>query len=564
MRRAGLLWGLSLLLLAARPAPTTSGVPAMEQAEALRTALSQALGIRPTAGEAVKCGLPLITRALSARNSLSAQARSLLARLLQRTERQKQRTSGHFTVHYDTTGTSAAVLLGPDHLPSADPANAYADSVLSIANQVYDYEIGTLGYGPPPEDGIAGGGPEYDLYVEDLGPEYGETTPEIPLDNKPDGGQYITYITIDNDFSFVKPDSNIGLPALRVTLAHEFHHAIQLGQYGYWSSEVYFHELTSVWMETMVFPEITDYLNYLRAPWGEFQNPDEPFTSNQTIMYSRGIWGTYLSNRFTPVVMREIWEDIRQDAPLQANDVVLRRHGRSFRQEFAEWTLWNYFTERRADPVRYYPRGAVYPPVIAVGIDFKPPASQQTLGGTLHPLAARYYEIATGTDTSCLVVTSVNDGDALTPQPPQYTYSVALNRNSPGDGYLPIGTAGYYSLSVVDPTNWKTWAVQGRSVVASAAQEGIPYPNPFHADGSSVVSLPAHGTSAMLRVYDSAMRLVYEAVQNPTVLPDKTVFTWNGRRNDGRLAASGVYFFTLELPDQATVTGKLALLRNGP
>ncbi|HEX9007013.1 MAG TPA: T9SS type A sorting domain-containing protein, partial [Bacteroidota bacterium] len=136
-------------------------------------------------------------------------------------------------------------------------------------------------------------------------------------------------------------------------------------------------------------------------------------------------------------------------------------------------------------------------------------------------------------------------------------------KNRPDDSYQPVGTAGYYALSVTDPTNWKTWPIQGRTVVIAAAQEGLVFPNPFRADGSSAVSITGHGASAMLRVYDSSMRLVYGAQTNSTALPDKTVYHWSGRTNDGRLAASGIYFFTLEFPD-ATITGKLALLRNGP
>jgi uncharacterized protein YjaZ len=39
-------------------------------------------------------------------------------------------------------------------------------------------------------------------------------------------------MTIHKDFSFVTPDSNRGLRAMKVTVAHEYHHAIQLGNYG--------------------------------------------------------------------------------------------------------------------------------------------------------------------------------------------------------------------------------------------------------------------------------------------------------------------------------------------
>jgi hypothetical protein len=472
-------------------------------------------------------------------------------------------------VHYDTSGTNVPSLLdGSRHiLPNSQ--EGYVDSALQIANQVFSFETGTLMFAAPPGDGTAGGGPEYDIYIVDFGSGlYGETMPDSSLDTRPDGGRWTTFISIDKDFSWVSPDSDQGLPALRVTLAHEFHHAIQIGQYGYWQSEIYFHELTSVWMETMTFPDVPDYLNYLRSRGGGFAQPSKSFTqADGTIEYSHGIWGIFLAARFSTEIMRLIWEDIRQDSPLRANDVVLRRteFQSSLRQAFAEWSLWNYFTSGRADPSRYYPRGALYPRVAAVGIDFSQGSGQGSYNATLPPLASRYYEVSASADTSCLIVANLNDATALDPQPPQYPYAFTLSRSANDEAFEPVGGICFYKTLFPDPSNWKTsTAGGGGSVVVSGIRDGTPFPNPFHADGTNSVSIPGHGPAGIVRIYDSAMRLVCESRQQPSLfLAGKTVYRWDGRRDDGRLAASGIYFFTLELSD-GVLRGKVALLRNGP
>ena len=109
---------------------------------------------------------------------------------------------------------------------------------------------------------------------------------------------------IHHDFSFVNPAANRGLPGLRVTLAHELHHAIQIGNYGYWESDQYFYVMTSVWMEDAVYTDVNDYYQYLRSSSGHFRHPEISFTSNDFVVYSRGIWCQFLEKKFgRPIIL---------------------------------------------------------------------------------------------------------------------------------------------------------------------------------------------------------------------------------------------------------------------
>jgi hypothetical protein len=534
--------------------------PSPTSAAGVRTRLSAALGLPRDATGVSKCGFAMCVTAYRERRSATGARKTMIETVLTRTELQKSRTLGRFTVHYDTSTSNTPAMLDAAHNRIPGSAEEFVDSVLSIANSVYDFEVGTLGYAPPPPDGTAGGGPEYDIYVVDLGLEYGETTPETALDSKSDGERYTSYLTIDNDFIFVTPDSNRGLPALRVTIAHEFHHAIQMGSYGLWSAEVYFHEITSTWMETMMYPSVTDYMNYLRASWSHFRNPSTPFTSNDLIMYSRSIWGIYLTGVFGRDIMREIWEDIRNEGPLAANTTVLARHGTNFPSAFCQWNVWNYYTGGRARPDQYYPNGAVYPLIAATGLDLSGSMSQVTYDGVLPSLSARYYEVAPGGDTAAVVVSNLDASTALNPVVPQRPYTITLGKVRADESYESVIGGWYYAMTYDDPSRWKSWVLAGNTSKASGLAEGIPFPDPFRNDGTTKLYIPADADAGTLHIYDNSMGLVFEQSVQAGSMFGRHVFSWDGRTARDRRASSGVYFYILELPGK-TMRGKFVILR---
>lgn len=68
-------------------------------------------------------------------------------------------------------------------------------------------------------------------------------------------------MVLDNDY---KGYPTSGYNGLRVTIAHEFHHVVQLAGYRSDLSQRNFYEATSVWMERIVEPTILDYINYVK------------------------------------------------------------------------------------------------------------------------------------------------------------------------------------------------------------------------------------------------------------------------------------------------------------
>lgn len=509
-------------------------------------------------GEDVKCGLPAVAIALAQRDTASGLLRVQIDAALQRPILQKSVLAGRFRIHYDTSGTNAPALLNASHQRIPGTANAFADSVGSILSYVLRYETDSLGYLPPPPDNGSGGGTEYDIYINGMS-SYGATYPESPIISKPDGSTYTSYMEIDNDFMFVVPDSNKGLPALRVTLAHELHHAIQMGQYGYWGNDIFFYEITSVWMEDVLFTEVNDYFQYLRASWGHFRNPEVPLNSppGNFIVYSRGIWGQFIAKKYGRSVMRRAWEWMQSVRPLQAmNNALLEAPNySSLREAFGEWTLWNYYTGTRHDPVRYYPEGRYYPNMLLNAVGFTPPA--RPIPGHLGALGGKYYQIILSADTLALILGNVNVAAAFSGSTTLFPFTFLLNTQQLDETYKATPVGIFVKLDVTDPGNWYSSDGVSGGTGPSSIAAGKPYPSPFLADGQKVVSIPVNGPNDMvgtISIFSSSMDLIYSEVQPATVPFGKPVFTWNGRDFDNQLAATGIYLYVVEVPGSVSRT----------
>jgi hypothetical protein len=506
-----------------------------------------------------KCGFRVISKALDNRKALGSGLELSLRDVVARPTLDTSIRVGNYRIHFDTSSASpdTPALLDSAYQRIPGSYRAYVESTASILSYASLIETNELGYLSPPDDFGEGGGPEYDIYVVELGNSYyGLTTPETPLNNKPDGGTFTSFMEIDNDFLFVSPDSNRGMPALRVTLAHELHHAIQIGRYGFWTGSAYFYELTSVWMEDVVFTEVNDYYQYLGVSQGQFRRPDISFTSSGFIMYSRGIWGHFIARRFGREIMKTAWEEVRNAPPLQAMDNALRGVTSSFRLAFSEWGKWNYFAGARADTARYYTEGSFYPTMIQAAVQFAPPASG--IEGTLPPLSARYYEVMQGQTSFSLALSNINFDGALAGSTSPASYRYLLNVNKVDDTYRPIAGGPFVKLDVPDRTNWYDWSV------GSTITPGVAFPNPCLVDGRASVFFAVNATvqvEGTLSIFTSSMDLVYSTpLKSLTHLSGQQVFAWNGRAGNGEVVQSGVYFFLLEIQNQH-VLGKVAIIR---
>jgi hypothetical protein len=355
---------------------------------------------------------------------------------------------------------------------------------------------------------------------------------------------------------------------MKVTVAHEFHHVIQLGRYGYWPDEVYYYEMTSTWLEDVVYTEVNDYLNYLRWSFSQFQTPSVTFTSNDLICYSRGIWCHFVARKFGEAVIKRSWEEIVHRRPLEAIDAALREAGSSLALALTEWTRWNYYTAWRADTLSSYPEGRSYPPMVQVVREFVEPVL--TLQGGLSPLGARYHAVViptSGGPADTLTASVVRTDIAAEPGGGTENYTVTL-RSAPLDAtYRETGTSLFASFSVPSPAGWGIWYLSAAGAVQpnglSDLAEGTPFPNPFRPDGQKLLSIPVDATTsttASLLILDAALSRVHSSDALQGGGGARRFFTWDGRAPGGQFAPSGIYLYVLTLSDGRRLMGKFAVL----
>lgn len=104
-----------------------------------------------------------------------------------------------------------------------------------------------------------GGNNKYDIYIKALN-YYGETIPE----NQTNENGFISYISISNEIKIEGEYNKRPMTdeEIKITVAHEFNHAIQMGYNGekLTLSNSWFFENTSTWMEEIQHPEINDWI----------------------------------------------------------------------------------------------------------------------------------------------------------------------------------------------------------------------------------------------------------------------------------------------------------------
>ncbi len=203
--------------------------------------------------------------------------------------------SAHFCVHWvDST---------PD-APNLTDANAngvpdYVEQVASVAEASYAIENGSLGWKLPVPDGNRGGDSRIDIYLSQLaGQAFGYSAPDIGQK----GHSQYAYLVLDNDYSTSEFPGTTPLADLEVTFAHEYNHVLQFG-YDV-NQDLWFYEASAVWMEDHVYPQINDYLRYVRRWVGRSKLP---ITASNIKIYGSAVWNHWLAGTYGDSFVRDAW-----------------------------------------------------------------------------------------------------------------------------------------------------------------------------------------------------------------------------------------------------------------
>lgn len=301
-----------------------------------------------------KCGTPVLREIHDNWSRTRPETKKILRQFLSGTV-EKEYTydspAGYFKLHYDRTGRDGVPLADENQNDIPD----YIEQAALYFDVVWQFEVDSLGYLPPPPDDGRLGDDRYDIVFEEMF-YYGYTLIISEASRS-------SYITIENDFRGFPPNEDPEghrWGALKVTAAHEFFHACQ---YVYDVGEaVWFMEVTAVWMEETAFDQVNDYYNYLP---GFFAHPDEAL--DEGFPYEKVIWGLYLSQNHGRDIIRALWEEcgaVPLDNALAAHEPILQQVDTTLRETFKGFTVWNYLTGERANGSHpQYEEGASYPQV---------------------------------------------------------------------------------------------------------------------------------------------------------------------------------------------------------
>lgn len=230
-----------------------------------------------------------------------------------------------FLIHYDTSGYHAVPADYTFHPEIPDYVYCAARYLEDSYRVLHD----SLGFSLPPAD--SAGDPEIDVYFTYNSDIYGETYPETQAETQ----VWTSYIHINSNLEDAARFYTTGLAGLQVTCAHELFHVFQLG-YRYRSSDYFYFEMSSVWFEEYMYPEINDYHSYFAsyvANWNYALN-------HANLYYKNAGFNLYLDSRYSQSgnnVIHAIWERIRSLPALDAIAAEVQMHGGSMAQALSDW-----------------------------------------------------------------------------------------------------------------------------------------------------------------------------------------------------------------------------------
>lgn len=518
-------------------------------------ALSEKSSMEIQSQPPVKCGFSVVADVKLNFDKFTPEQQYTISKILDRPELPLSIVSpkGLFRLHYTQTGPDAVAY-------DVNEAAAAFDSA-------YTYEVNILGYPSPSSDNGAGGDNLYDVYIKNLGPVYGITTPETHIGSD----RYTSYIRIDNDFD---PNNfySSGIDGVKVTAAHEFHHAIQVSAYINRSSDRFYYEITSTSMEDFVYDTIDDYVAYMPA---YFRNTDVSFSKSQGNGYDLAVWNLFLDQRFKEDgenigknIIKRSWEMMPQNHAVRALSSAIEEAGYSIRQEFNNFAIWNYFTNYRKKDGEYYKDAASYPPVVPMmSTNYNPPEQSYVINS--YPVSNTYLRFLDDSegfsDTLVVILTDADIADAIDNPNSENTFNYLLSSEYV-EGSKKIIDNKYYSAISGEGAQYIGEADIFNNEVAGTLQLDrgeidYAFPQPFNYKKHSILKIPAAKSlsdQAELNIYTTAMDLVYTGKLKINTL-EKVVVYWDGKDNNGNQLPTGIYIYATNSGDEIK-KGKILIL----
>ena len=188
--------------------------------------------------------------------------------------------SGNFLIHYNDYYEGITDFAN-EVAAAADSSQKYTVDIMNFRNHIPDSDM------------------LYDIYIKQLpNGSYGW--------NCPDGNDGASWVVIDDDYIGANYSTS-GLDAMKISIAHEYFHAIQRAYVPVPGQNSFFYELSSIWIEDLIYPDINDYIFFSQYGDDYFSNPERNMNSYNG--YGLGLYGHYLNEIYDNQIMQRIWEE---------------------------------------------------------------------------------------------------------------------------------------------------------------------------------------------------------------------------------------------------------------
>ena len=503
--------------------------------------------------------------------------------------------SDHFTIYW---GDNLEDNTDSDQNGVPDTIDIWS----SYFENTWDQEVTNMGYPSP-----LSSGQKYSIFIGNTWDDSKYSIGEGVYGYTAYQGEGASFIVVREDYTNF-PNNNdpegIEKGAMKVTAAHEFHHAIQMfmDQERPFQDRIadrWWMEATSVWMEDAVYDQVDDYINYLNNssyPWVKY-----PHTSltlfNGIHEYGDVIWSKYISETYADYIdvdgsdsIKFIWQNIPEVGVIAATELFFSSKNTSLQQAFEDFVYKNLFMD--------YEEGANYGQIIYVSEENHYPVTRNIEELLPDYLGSNYILMDIDANIATFTV-SFNGEDSFNNQAiiwraflvkqkstnEIYFTSISLDANNQGIASLyklePENKV-YLGVAVVSPTNIDTFFVDYEDypngvpytyavhieeheeaalpVTANKFPEVLNYPNPF----SEETIFPIKGKDqieATIKIYNTSGEKI-KTIKGKGVEFD---LVWDGKDSSGRKLANDVYFYVIKLTNETGNTqlkkGKCALLR---
>ena len=515
-----------------------------------------------------KCGFGILNEVKSHFDNFTFEQRQILKKILYRpSDMQKSiiSPSGFFRIHFDTTNSNG------NGIPSYVPGWSIDQNVAEVAkalDSAYNFEVNFLGFLPPPGDDVAGGDYRYDIYIIYQNQQvYGYTEWE----NNVGPVSWTSFMVIDNNYYGF---SSSGLDGMKVTVAHEFHHGIQFGNYAVFdanspirSADTFFYELTSTSMEEFVYDDVNDYYYYINH---YTNNPARIFSSNNTDHgdgYDLAIWNIYLVKNYGYGIIKRQWELMpTQRAMIAIGNSLLERNS-NFTHDYNRFGIWTFFTNTRSVQGKYFEEAANYPLVKNLSEKIYPQETQIDVYAKATSNNFVKFGNTTNGDSLYVIITNGDISSVLIDptQTFQSTYTLFSDTIS---GQRILGDKYSANFEVGNPIWWSVSEIlngilvrEDSTIISVGEPSGsFAFPNPFrYADVISISLNAKSGEILDFNVYSSDLKLIYSSQMLAVPLRNNTIgINWDGMDNQDKKLASGVYIYVIKRGEDV-IKGKVVI-----